>query len=455
MSGHFDILILGGGPAGTRAALDAAGYGAKCALAEPAFLGGTCMNTGCIPTKFLLGGSASIDLASAQQRYKVAGSLPVLDFAALQSRKNRFIKGLRVSLQKDLEDAGVTLLKGKGRFTGPQSARIGTGEDGEVTFGKCIAATGSTPAFFPTMKADGAKILSSAGVLGLEKVPASMIIVGGGPIGLELGEIFHRFGCRVTLVEGMPRLLPAEDEEVSATVEAHFRSEGWVIHTGRRIASLTARNDRAVLLFDDGEEAEAERALIAAGRRPASADLSVETAGIKLGERGFAVCDDSLRCSEHIYAAGDLNGRAMLSHAATHQARYAAAHATGKIRDPYASPPVPACVYGSLEVMRVGPTLAELKKKGDDIGVSRVPLASNPIAQSLGHTRGCVRMLWEGDELRGISAVGGGVSHLVTAAALLLERGVKKNLPLPVLFAHPTLDEILESAITAPKENVA
>ncbi|MDR1686454.1 MAG: NAD(P)/FAD-dependent oxidoreductase [Desulfovibrio sp.] len=454
MNNHFDILILGGGPAGTRAALDAAGYGAKCALAEPAFLGGTCMNTGCIPTKFLLGGSASLDSASAQQRFKVVLSMPVVDFAALQSRKNRFIKGLRASLQKDLEDAGVVLFKGKGQFTGPQAARIG-GAGQEVTFDKCIAATGSVPAFFPTMKADGANVLSSAGVLGLETVPASMIIVGGGPIGLELGEIFHRFGCRVTLVEGMPRLLPAEDEETGAAVEAHFRREGWNIHTGRRIASLGAQDGSAVLRFDDGEELRAERALIAAGRRPASAGLSAEAAGITLNERGFAVCDEALRCTEHIYAAGDLNGRTMLAHAADHQARYAAAHAAGKSTAPYDPPPVPACVYGSFEAMRVGPTAAELRKKGGDIAVSRAALASNAIAQSLGHTRGNVRMLWEGDDLRGVAAYGGGVSRLVTAAALLLKLGVKKNIPLPVLFAHPTLDELLESAILASKENIA
>ncbi|MDR2124339.1 MAG: NAD(P)/FAD-dependent oxidoreductase [Desulfovibrio sp.] len=454
MNNHFDILILGGGPAGTRAALDAAGYGAKCALAEPAFFGGTCMNSGCIPTKFLLGGSASLDLAATQQRFKVVLSKPVLDFAALQARKNRFIKGLRVSLQKDLENAGVAVFKGKGQFTGPQSARIG-GAGQELTFDKCIAATGSVPAFFPTMKADGANVLSSAGALGLETVPESMIIAGGGPIGLELGEIFHRFGCRVTLVEGMPRLLPAEDEETGAAVEAHFRREGWNIFTDRRIAELNAQDGRAVLRFDDGEELRAARALIAVGRRPASAGLSVEAAGITLNERGFAVCDDALRCSEHVYAAGDLNGRAMLAHAADHQARYAAAHAAGKITGPYAPPPVPACVYGSFEVMRVGPTAAELRKKGGDIGISRAVSASNAIAQSLGHTRGCVRMLWEGDELRGVAAYGGGVSHLVTAAALLLKLGVKKNRPLPILFAHPTLDELLESAIFAAKENIA
>jgi dihydrolipoamide dehydrogenase len=454
MTDHFDILILGGGPAGTRAALDAAGYGAKCALAEPAFLGGTCMNTGCIPTKFLLGGSASLALAATQQRVGVARSLPVLDFTALLSRKNRFIKGLRASLQKTLESAGVTLLNGKGEFTGPQSARIG-GTGREVTFDKCIAATGSVPAFFPTMKADGASVLSSAGILGLNEVPSDMIIVGGGPIGLELGEIVHRFGCRVTLVEGMPRLLPAEDEETGAAVEAHFRREGWNIHTGRRIASLTTQNGRAVLRFDDGGLLEAERALIAAGRRPASGGLCAEAAGITLGGRGFADCDDSLRCTEHIYAAGDLNGRTMLAHAAAHQAAFAAAHAAGRTAGPYSPPPVPACVYGSFEVMRVGPTPAELKKNGGkDIGISRAPLASNAIAQSLGHTRGCVRMLWEGDELRGVSAFGGGVSHLVSAAALLLERNVKKNLPPPILFAHPTLDELLESAIFAPKENI-
>ena len=452
---HFDLVIIGGGPAGTRAAFDAVKAGMKAALVESAFLGGTCVNVGCIPTKYLLGGSAALPLVAAQRKYKVAEGDLRIDLAALQGRKERFIKGTRQALEKQLQQAGVTLLHGRGSFTGPQSLTVkGNGEETPVTFGKCIVASGSTPAAFPGLKPDGASVRSSAGALSLTAAPESLIIVGGGAIGLELGEIFHRFGTKIILVEGMPRILPGEDPVVSEAVHSHFKREGWDIHTGRRIGSLTTVDGGSLLRFEDGEELAAECSLVAVGRKPCTVALSPEAAGLRVQERGWLDADVNLMCGEHVYAVGDANGRILLAHAADHQARYAVAHASGAAGGPYAPPDVPSCIYGTLEVMRVGPTLAELQKQGGRISESRALLSANAIAQSYGHTQGFVRMVWDGDVLRAVSAVGHGVSHLVTASALLVSGRVEKNMPLSVIFAHPTLDEALESAMLAPRENI-
>ncbi|MDR0339601.1 MAG: NAD(P)/FAD-dependent oxidoreductase [Desulfovibrio sp.] len=452
---HFDLVILGGGPAGTRAAFDAAGAGMKTALVEPAFLGGACLNVGCIPTKYLLGASAAIPLLAVQRKYKVMSGGIHCDFAAAQSRKDRFIKGSRQSLEKKLLAAGITLFRGRGGFSGPRRISVKGKDEAVLSFGDCIVATGSVPSSFPGLKPDGASVRSSAGILGLGAVPESLIIVGGGAIGLELGELYHRLGCRITLAEVMPRILPGEDEDVSEAVGAYCKKEGWTIHAGRRIASLSTVDGQSLLRFEDGEEIRAETSLLAIGRKAMTAPLAPGEAGLALSERGWLATDEYLRCAEHVYAVGDVNGRTLLAHAADHQARHAVSLISGATKGAYAPPAMPSCVYGTMEVMRVGPTVAELRKNGaGKLSISRAPLAANAIAQSYGHSQGFARMVWEGDALRGVCAVGHGVSHLVGAASLLLALGVEKNIAPPVIFAHPTLDEVLESAMVATRESI-
>lgn len=450
---HFDLVVLGGGPAGTRAAFRAAARGMKTALVEAGFLGGACLNVGCIPTKFLLGASASLPLLAVQKKYKVVRGEVSLDLAALQARKDRFIKGSRQTLEKNLLEAGITVIKGRGRFTGKRSLSAGA-DHPELTFDSCIVATGSAPASFPGLKPDGKAIRSSASMLGLTEVPTGIIVVGGGAIGLELGEIYHRLGAKITLVEVAERILPGEEPEASQAMQAHFSREGWKIHTGRRIASFCTEEGEAVLRFEDGEEVRAQAGLIAVGRSSGAASLAPEAAGLAVSARGWLDTDDTLRCAEHVYAVGDVNGRVLLAHAADHQARYAVDHALGLVAGAYTAPPVPGCVYGTVEVMRVGPTAAQLKAEGGDVFASRAAFAANAIAQSYGHTQGYARMLWKDGVLRSVCAVGHGASHLVSAAALLVGCGTVENISPPLVFAHPTLDEILESAMLAPRERI-
>ena len=450
----FDMVILGGGPSGTSAAFRAAAEGMKTALVESGFLGGTCLNVGCIPTKYLLGASASIPLLAVQRKYKTVQGEIRFDLAALQNRKERYIKGTRQAVEKQLREAGIALFTGRGVFDGPQSLTVKGGDETRLSFSKCIVATGSVPASFPGLKPDGASVHASASLLSLTEVPESLIIVGAGAIGLELGEIFHRLGAKIILAEVAPRILPGEEPEISETVHAYHAREGWTILTGRKIEQLTTVDGRSELRFADGETLTAAKSLVAVGRRSTAGSLQPEKAGMETNDKGWLKTDARLRASEHIYATGDVNGRVLLAHAADHQARYAVAHAAGDEAGEYTVPPMPSCVYGSMECMRVGPTLRELRDAGEtDITESRAPLAANAIAQSYGHTQGFVRMLWRGDTLMAVSATGHGVSHLVSASALLVGRDLKKNAPLPLIFAHPTLDEVLESAIVAPRGN--
>lgn len=451
----FDLIIIGGGPAGARAAFRAAGAGMKTALVEAGFLGGACLNVGCIPTKYLLGGTAALPLLAAQKKYKVASGELEFSLPALQARKDRYIKGLRQTLEKQLLEAGVSLFSGKGAFSGPQSLIV-KGRDGETPlhFRKCIVATGSASAAFPGLAPDGASIFSSASLLAASTTPKSLLIVGGGAIGLEMGEIFHRLGTKITMIDAAPRILPGEDPEISEAVHAYHQREGWTIYTDRRIESLTTVNGQSELSFTGGETLHAERTLLAVGRSSTATALKPENAGIRLNARGWIVTDASLRASEHVYAAGDVNGRVLLAHAADHQARYAVKHAAGETSGEYAPPPMPSCIYGSMEVMRVGPTAHELRADTKELSVSKAPLAANAIAQSYGQPQGFVRILWKGDAIAAVSAAGHGVSHMVSAAALLTGKVMQKNESLPLIFAHPTLDEVLESAIVSTRERI-
>lgn len=471
------MIILGGGPGGSRAAFDAAARGLSVALVDRDGLGGVCLNRGCIPTKLLLGATAALPLLEAQKKLKGAAGHIAFDLAALQQRKERIVKGTRQALEKRLKGAGITVFAGQGRVTAAPPADNPVHGDGELTvtatqahgpgqetrlaWGTLLVATGSTPAGFPGLAADGAAVLDSTALLEVSSAPESLVVVGGGAIGLEMADIFARLGTRITVVEGMDRLAPTEDPEVSETLRKAYTREGWAIHTGRKVASLAtvteAGASRAVLRFEDGGELSAARALLAVGRHPASAGIGLAALGITRHGSGWVQTDAYLRAAPRVYAVGDVNGRTLLAHAADHQAGYAVRHACGAETTPYDPGIMPACIYGQLEVMRAGPTVEELKKAGFSPSISRSMLIANPIAQAYGTTQGFIKVAWVDGRIRGVTAVGHSVSHLVTLAAVLAggsgaAPGWSAHDADSVIFAHPTLDEALHAAMTAPHE---
>ncbi|EGB13245.1 FAD-dependent pyridine nucleotide-disulfide oxidoreductase [Pseudodesulfovibrio mercurii] len=451
----FDLVVIGAGPGGFDAAVDAAGLGLSVALVEKDFLGGTCLNRGCIPTKLWLGATSAIEELHNQARMKVASGEVTVNFAGLQNRVQKHLAGTRKAMGLQLKKLGVELVEGMGRLSGDHRVTVAAA-DGERTldYKKLVVATGSRPIFFPGLEPDGECVLDSDMFLSMEAMPESLIVVGAGFIGLEMAQVAHRFGCRITVVDAMDRVAPLEDPEVSATLASVFKRWKWDIRLEERVAGVLTRNGKAELTFQSGDKLIADKALVAVGRGPVTMDIGLRKAGVELLFNQIQV-DDYLMAAPDIYAIGDANGHIQLAHAASHQARYVALHAAGKVEGPYVCPPVPSVLYGAPEVMRVGMMENEaFLADYDSTEVSTAQLAANPMAQAHAATQGFVKVVWSGGKVVGVTAVGHDVSRLVTPAAMIVHQGWTADAIHSIIFPHPSLDEALLTALTAERKKV-
>ncbi len=453
---HYDTIIIGGGPGGTTAAKMLASGGQQVAVIEDRHWGGTCLNCGCIPTKMLLGATAPLALLKAQERLRTMKGTVDIDYKALQSRIGRFLKGSSQALAKALAAAGVTLYEGRGICSGKGQVLVRS-DSGEtmLTAGNIILACGSSSASFPGLTPDGDAVLDSTGVLNLPDVPESLIIVGAGAIGLELGDFFGAMGTKVTIVEAAAHIAPTEDADIAKEMERAQSKAGRTCIAGVMARSLITKDGQAELTLADGRVLTASKALVAVGRTPNTAGLDCEKAGCSLKRRGFIDVNGNLEAAEGVYAIGDVNGLTLLAHAADHQADYVARRILGQENGTYVPGPIPSCIYGSTEIMRVGHTAKELLAAGKNVSVSQVPLTLNPIAQAAGASGGFVKVVWDGETIAGIAAIGHGVSHLVTVAQLFMIGGYVPEKLHDVMVGHPTLDEIIPAAIRAPRSLVS
>lgn len=452
----FDVIVIGGGPGGVTAAKELASAGKSVAVIENTHWGGVCLNCGCIPTKMLLGATACGAQLRAHQRLKILSGEVSVDYAALQTRIARFVKGSGQTLTKGLAARGVTLLEGTGTLLGTGEVRF-TAHDGteqRLTCAHVIVACGSSSAAFPGLTPDHACVLDSTDLLRIPSVPDSLVIAGAGAIGLEMADFFAAMGCKVTVVEAAPHIVLLEDADIAKEMARAVTKNGITCLEGVRAASLRTTDDHAELTLEDGRAITAAKALVAVGRTPNTAGLQAEKAGCRLNRRGFMEVDATLEAAPGIHAVGDVNGLTLLAHAAEHQAAYVARRICGKEQGPYDPGPVPSCVYGSVELMRAGATAKELLAQGRAVEVSQAPLSQNPIAQAHAATAGMVKAVWSDGRLMGMAAVGHGVSHLVTVAQFLIRDGGAAGDPHDIMFAHPTLDEILLAALRAPRAAV-
>lgn len=452
MEQTFDSVVIGGGPGGAAAARVLAAAGKSVALVEEKHLGGVCLNCGCIPTKFLLAATSPLGALRDHKRFgSLAGELSV-DFAALQKRKDRFIKGSVTTLAKSLESAGVVIFSGRGRIVEPGLVAVAGDAATTLRATNIIIASGSRSASFPGLEPDGTAILDSTMLLELRTAPRSLLVVGAGAIGMEFADFFASLGTETTIIEGMPSLVPTEDADIGEELRKILQKSGCTCVTGKKVASLTSRDGQAELVLESGETFTAEKALIAVGRRPNTENIGVSEAGGTLTPRGFVSVDGALVAFPGCYAIGDCNGMTLLAHAAEHQGEWVARRILGQEKGEYVSGPVPSCVFGHTEVMRVGMTAKEAMAAGGSVTISKVPFSINPIAQAHATSVGFAKAVWDGDVLVGMAAVGHGAAHLVTAAQLLVLHRVTPESLHAFMFAHPTLDELLRNALTAPRE---
>jgi dihydrolipoamide dehydrogenase len=447
-----EVLVIGGGPGGYVAALRARGHGRQVTLVEADRIGGVCLNVGCIPSKALI---HAAEIAGMRDEARAAGvDLEVrADLRRIRARMQEAVARLTGGVGKLLDGAGVERMSGRARFTRENRVAVVEGDHlRHVEFEEAIVATGSRPAAIAALPFDGRRVLDSTAALALERLPATLAVVGGGYIGVELGTAFAKLGAKVTIVEALDRLLPQMEAGLGRVVGRRLRELGVRVLLNARAEALT---DAGLGVRVDGEgggaralEIEAETLLVATGRVPNTHDLGLEVVGARLDDGQRIVVDASRRAARRVLAIGDVTAGPALAHKAIAEAEVAAATASGK-RASFDPGAIPQVVFCDPEVASVGLTGDQAAALGAEVKSFRFPLGASGRAQTLGPALlGHVEVVAEADgAILGIHLVGPRVSELAGEAALAIEMGAALADLALTIHPHPTFSEaIAESA---------
>jgi dihydrolipoamide dehydrogenase len=447
VSKEYDLIVLGGGPAGYPAAIRAAQLGASVCLVEKGPLGGTCLNWGCIPTKTFHGLAHLLDRARDGGTLGASGSLTP-DAKALYMHKDGVVSTLVGGIERLVKKRKIELVRGAGSLMGGGAVQV---EGSEAVDGKnIIIATGSSEVELPGLEFDGERVLSSKDILDLGRIPESLIIVGGGVIGCEFASIFNAFGAKVTVVEMLPRIIATEDAQVSRYLQNFLKKRGVVFHLGTKVSEAEAKDDTVLCRLESGEEFEAECLLVSVGRRPNVEDCGLDRAGVKYDRGGIEVNGRLETNVGGIYAAGDVVGGLMLAHVATREGVTAAGNALGSPAE-IRYEAMPNTIYTLPEVSRVGLTEEEAKEKGIEILTGRFPFAANGKAKGLGEEDGFVKWVASKGEgrLLGLHIIGPQATELIASGVLAVEQGMTAEEYARAVLPHPTLSEALAEAAEA------
>jgi dihydrolipoamide dehydrogenase len=468
---EFDLLVIGGGPGGYVAAIRAAQRGLSVGLVEKERPGGVCLNWGCIPTKAMLRSAEVLQTVRDAADYGVYADNVRFDFPAVRQRKDGIVKELTDGVAGLLAANGVTVVEGHARFTGPTTVEVyevgasPIGPDGpryaaaptapirQISARDVVIATGSVPARLPVPGADLPGVITSDGAFGLTTVPDRIVIVGGSAVGAEWASLFATFGSNVTIVEMQDRLVPAEDSDIGAALGRSFTKHGIAVLTETTVASIAQSETlRVTVAGKHARELDADVVLVGVGRRPNTADLGLDRAGIATDERGFILVDDRLRTGvDHVYAIGDVTGRALLAHVASHQGLAAADVIAG--HDNHIDYTViPAATFTHPEIASVGLTEAAARAAGHEVVTARFPFAALGRAKTFGETEGFVKIVagQRHQEVLGVHIIGPSASDLITEGALAITLEATLDELADTIHAHPTLGEIgMEAALTA------
>jgi dihydrolipoamide dehydrogenase len=441
------ILVLGGGPAGYVAAGRAAQLGAQVTLVEAADIGGTCLNRGCIPTKAMVAGAARLHDAQAAQEFGVRVEAVTLDFPAFMARKEAVTTQLRAGVAHLLRARKVEVVAGRATLAGP--GRLALAEGPMLEGDAVILATGSQPVRMGMFDWSDPRVMTSDELLVIDEVPESLLIVGGGVIGCEFASVFNRLGAQVTVVEMLDQLLPGEDKRTGRTLQQAFKKAGIEALVKTSVEAAELSDSGVTLRLAGGRELVAARVLVAVGRRPVSAGLGYEEAGVQIDEGGFVIVDETLRTAvDGVFAAGDLAGPPLLAHWAYHQGAIAAENAVTGSRIAYDRRVVPSCVFSSPEVASCGLTEDRAAEQGIAVEVAAVRFNGNSKAAVEGDAEGFVRIVCEPGSRRvlGASLVGPHVTELVHELALAVQARLRVSDLATTIHAHPTLSEAVGEA---------
>ncbi|MFZ0201470.1 MAG: dihydrolipoyl dehydrogenase [Candidatus Sulfotelmatobacter sp.] len=458
----YDVAIIGSGPAGYTAAIRAGQYGLKTALIEKdGFLGGTCLHVGCIPTKALLFNAELWDHLKEAKEFGIEGvDARKLNWAAIQERKSKIVakhtKGLEFLMKKNK----VETIRGYGKLTGPAQNGVLTVElanDGKTSHLKAnniLLATGSEARMLPGLEVDD-RVLTNIEILSLKEMPKSLVIVGAGAVGVEFASIYRSFGCEVTLVEMLPRLVPVEDEEVSKELARVYRKRGINFHTSAKVEKIDkTKTGIAVTISAEGKQQkiEAEKILIAVGRKPRTENLGLEKTKIK-PERGFVQVDSWMHTAEPgVYAVGDIVlGSPQLAHVGAMEALVAVAKIAGKPAKPINPEHIPGATYCHPEIGSVGLTEAKAREAGYNVKVGKFPFTANSRASIVGQHEGFIKIVSDAEygEILGVHIIGPQATELIAEAVAAMELEATVEDLMWTIHAHPTLAEAMLDAVNS------
>ena len=446
-----DVAVLGGGPGGYSAAIRAAQLGAKVVCIEQAAtLGGTCLNVGCIPTKAWVQTAHAIkDAGETFAKLGVKVGAPELDFAQSNVWKAGVVTGLTSGIAGLFKANGVEWVKGKGTFTSATSIQVEGGD--VVNFKSAIVATGAFPLRPPIPGLDSPRCVDSTGLLAQTEVPGRLVILGGGIIGSEFASIFDRFDSEVTVIEMLPRLIPAEDDDAAKELEKQFKKRGITLQLGKTCTKVEDGGSELVVHFGDGETVTADLMLVAVGRAPLVEGLGLEAAGVTFDRRQGIATDDHRRTSvPNIYAVGDVAGVWQLAHTAFREGEVAAENALGHDATIAADANVPRPIYTDPEIAGVGLTEAQAKERygAENVAVGTFPLLANARAAMMNETTGWVKSIHETryGELLGLVMVGPHVTDLIEVGVVALDAEATVETIADGIAPHPTLAEAIKEA---------
>lgn len=452
----FDVVIIGGGPGGYEAAIRGAQLGLKICLVERDSLGGTCLNRGCIPTKALYRNAEIINILKNIDEYGISVEGYSIDIAKIQERKQNIVNQLVGGVEQLLKANKIDVMIGTGSIKDENTVTV-TSKDGEkrdISTKNIIIATGSKSLVPPIPGADSNGIYTSDDILNFSELPESLAVIGGGVIGMEFATIFNSMGSKVTVIEFLPSILAQVDSDLTKRLGVSLKKKGMDIHTSTKVTKIE-KNDDGFVVFAEGKKGEiqvaVERVLISTGRMPVTDGLNLEGVGIEFDRKGIKVDKKFQTNLKNVYAIGDVNGRIMLAHAASHQGISVIEEIAGISTDETIKP-VPGCIFIFPEIAMAGITEDEAKNQGIEYKVSKFLFGANGKALALGETEGMMKVLSNMDNtIIGVHIMGPHASDLIHEGTLAISKGLNVDDIADTIHAHPTLSEAFLEAVLGLK----
>ena len=446
----YDLLIIGGGPGGYVAAIKGAQLGLSVGLIERDKVGGACLHKGCIPTKALIQSTHVYELFKRSKEFGIVTKGVSADFSGFHKRKQTIVNRLFGGVEHLLKKNKVDVLKGTGQIVSPGKVLVTDGNKTkeEVSAKNIIIATGSSPVVFKGLPHDKENVLTSDDILEIKEIPSSLLIIGGGSVGIEFAYIYNALGCEVTVIEVMDEILPTSDKDVGSALRRCLSKKGIKFYTQTELGHIEIKEDSVVTTVkkNDGETEtlQGEKVLLAMGRKPETEDLGLEALNLEYNGRFINVDEDMQTSQSGIYAIGDITGPPLLAHLASAQGLLVAHNIAGADYPPINENTIPKVTYTNPQVASVGMTQEEAEMADYDLKIARFPFISNGKAQTIGEEEGFIKVITDksSGEILGVHLIGHEVGELIGGMSLAMNLEATNLEVSANMFPHPTISEV-------------